>query len=231
MVDQQNTRMCTGCGRQIPLEYNVCPHCGRPQTVSQFSPRSMNIENDKIMGIIGTLLLVISPIVSGWGIILVLIGTILLLVAFNGLANHYQDRSVFHNVLYGGVIFVAGLVIAVAIIAVAATSLILSSGGIVDPSVLQTMDLGALFISVVLALIIILACSVIGTIFIRKSLKTVSQKSGTTMFATAGTVLFIGAILTIVVIGLLIIWIAMILLLVAFIQLRNEPAHEWRPNM
>jgi len=26
-----NTRMCTGCGRQIPVEYNVCPHCGRPQ--------------------------------------------------------------------------------------------------------------------------------------------------------------------------------------------------------
>jgi len=23
--------MCTGCGRQIPTEYNVCPHCGRPQ--------------------------------------------------------------------------------------------------------------------------------------------------------------------------------------------------------
>lgn len=26
-----NTRMCTGCGRQIPADYNVCPHCGRPQ--------------------------------------------------------------------------------------------------------------------------------------------------------------------------------------------------------
>jgi len=23
--------MCTGCGRQIPMEYNVCPHCGRAQ--------------------------------------------------------------------------------------------------------------------------------------------------------------------------------------------------------
>jgi hypothetical protein len=29
-----NTRMCTGCGRQIPAEYNVCPHCGRPQNQS-----------------------------------------------------------------------------------------------------------------------------------------------------------------------------------------------------
>ncbi|MDD1747994.1 MAG: hypothetical protein LUQ16_09555 [Methanomassiliicoccales archaeon] len=32
-----NTRMCTGCGRQIPAEYNVCPHCGRPQN-QQYGP-------------------------------------------------------------------------------------------------------------------------------------------------------------------------------------------------
>lgn len=34
----QGTRMCTGCGRQIPLEYNVCPHCGRPQGVPMGQP-------------------------------------------------------------------------------------------------------------------------------------------------------------------------------------------------
>jgi hypothetical protein len=37
MVDQQ-TRMCTGCGRQIPIEYNVCPHCGRPQNQAPYGP-------------------------------------------------------------------------------------------------------------------------------------------------------------------------------------------------
>jgi hypothetical protein len=26
----QEMRMCPGCGRQIPVNYNVCPHCGRP---------------------------------------------------------------------------------------------------------------------------------------------------------------------------------------------------------
>lgn len=183
------------------------------------------------MGIIGSLLLIISPIANGWGIILVLIGTVLLLVAFNGLANHYQDRSIFHNVLYGGIIFIVGLVIAVVIIAVAATSLFSSLGGIIDSSTLQNLDLSTLLLSFALALIILLACSVVGTIFIRKSLKNVAQKSGTTMFVTAGTVLFIGSILTIILIGILIIWIAMILLLVAFLQLRNQPVQEWRPNM
>ena len=34
MTDGQ-TKMCMGCGRQIPVEYNVCPYCGRPQNQQQ----------------------------------------------------------------------------------------------------------------------------------------------------------------------------------------------------
>jgi uncharacterized membrane protein len=215
-----------GCGRQIPVEYNVCPHCGRPQNVPQATPQyaqgSSNIENDKIWGIIGTLLLLISPIVSGWGIIVVIIGTVLLLISFNGLAKAYQDRSIFQNVLYGGVIFVVGLAIAVAIIAVAAASLFSSLGGIIDRSTLQGSDLVPFLIALIVALVVVLVCSIVGTTYIRKSLKTVAQRSGTTLFATAGTVLLVGSILTIVIIGFLIIWIAMVLLLVAFIELKTS---------
>jgi uncharacterized membrane protein len=226
MVESGQTRMCIGCGRQIPVEYNVCPHCGRPQNVpqapQQFAPQSSNLENDKIWGIIGTLLLLISPIISGWGIVIVIIGTVLLLISFNGLAKAYQDRSIFQNVLYGGVIFVVGLALAVAIIAIAAAGLISSLGGIVSPSNLQGLDLLPYLIAIVAALFIVLVCAVVGTVFIRKSLKIVAQRSGTTMFATAGTVLFVGSILTIIVIGFLIIWIAMLLLLVAFLELKTS---------
>ena len=34
MTDGQ-TRMCTGCGRKLPTEYNICPYCGRPQNQQQ----------------------------------------------------------------------------------------------------------------------------------------------------------------------------------------------------
>jgi hypothetical protein len=29
----QEMRTCQGCGRQVPLAYNVCPHCGRPASL------------------------------------------------------------------------------------------------------------------------------------------------------------------------------------------------------
>ncbi len=41
MASSGQTRMCTGCGRQIPVEYNVCPHCGRPQNVPQYGQQPM----------------------------------------------------------------------------------------------------------------------------------------------------------------------------------------------
>lgn len=28
-VKPKQLRICTGCGRQIPFEYNVCPYCGK----------------------------------------------------------------------------------------------------------------------------------------------------------------------------------------------------------
>ena len=27
----QETRVCMGCGRQVPVAYNICPHCGMPR--------------------------------------------------------------------------------------------------------------------------------------------------------------------------------------------------------
>jgi hypothetical protein len=56
-----------------------------------------------------------------------------------------------------------------------------------------------------------------------------AQKSGTHMFATSGTLLLAGAIMTIILIGFLLIWIALVLLLVAFIELKRIPAAQPLP--
>jgi uncharacterized membrane protein len=74
----------------------------------------------------------------------------------------------------------------------------------------------------VLALIILVALAVVAAFLIRKSLGTLAQRSGIPMFATCGTVLLIGAILTIIVIGVVLLWISLILLAIAFFRLRTE---------
>jgi len=65
---------------------------------------------------------------------------------------------------------------------------------------------------------------VIAAIFYRKSLNMLSSKSGVGMFSTAGLLLLIGAVLTIIVIGVIVVWIAMILLAVAFFSIKPATA-------
>jgi uncharacterized membrane protein len=66
--------------------------------------------------------------------------------------------------------------------------------------------------------------AIVVAIFFRRSLTTLSAKTGVGLFATAGLVMLIGAVLTIIIIGVLIIWIALILVAVAFFQTKAQPA-------
>jgi uncharacterized membrane protein len=73
----------------------------------------------------------------------------------------------------------------------------------------------------VVALIVLFICLVIATILYRKSLSSLAKKSGVGMFETAGLLMLIGAVLTIILVGLLLIWIAFILVAVAFFSIKT----------
>jgi len=212
----------------------------------------MTIESSKTLGGIGAILLVIFPFISwptgGFAGIVGLAGAILVLIALNGLANEYRERRVFNNAMYGVILTIAGIVIAVAIFVGAAFGM-LSVLGIhvsnwMDPSAVQsafqdfnwaniTVDMNALapYIGAAIgALIILFLCAVFGAFLIRRSLNTLAEKSGTHLFATAGLLMLIGAILTIIVIGLILLWVSLILLAVAFFEMRTtQPPPQTAP--
>lgn len=204
----------------------------------------MSLETSKVLGLIGALFMVISPIGGSSSTVLGLVGLVLLLVAFNDLADYYKDRSIFKNVLYGIIIFVVGVAIASAIIGIAAagalTQIGLPMSSWSDPAAWQGIDwnnlnynaLAPFFAAMIGALVILFALTILAALFIRKSLRTLAQRSGTAMFATSGLILLIGAILTIVLIGFILLWVAMILLTIAFFRLRTEqPIQSMSPNM
>ncbi len=202
----------------------------------------MALENSKVMGSIGALLMVIGPFAGAYSAILGLIGFVLLIVAFNGLADYYKERSIFKNVLYGGVVFIAGVVIALLIVIIGLAGMLstlgIPSSSWSNPTVWQNIRITDWTVltpyigAIIGALVILVAFAIVAAFLIRKSLKTLAQKSGIAMFATCGTVLFIGAILTIIVVGFILLWIALILLVVAFFRLRTEATQGWpiQPN-
>lgn len=196
----------------------------------------MTLESSKTLGGIGAILMVIGPLASVYTGVIGLIGLILVLISFNGLADYYKDRRIFNNVIFGVIAAIVGVVIAVVVVISAAFDM-LSVLGIhisnwTDWTALQNYNwqgftdwsaLAPYVAEIVGALIILFVFVVVAAIFLRRSLNTLSEKTGTHMFATAGLLLLIGAALTIIVIGLILMWVAMILLAVAFFEMRTQP--------
>ena len=162
------------------------------------------------MGGIGSIFLVLPiPFLSIVGIILVLVG-------MRTLSSAYNDESIWKNTLYAVIFGIIGII---------ASGLTLASlffGGIFAGVELGfEAGLGAFgFIAGILVfLVVAFIFYLLEAIYIRRAFDTLSAKSGVGLFKTGGLLLLIGAILTIVLVGLFLIFIAWILILVAFFQI------------
>ncbi len=194
----------------------------------------MDIETNKYLGGVGALLIVIGFLGffgSGWAGLLDLVGLILVLIAMKGLADTYNEQGIFNNALYGIIAAIIGVVAFVGALVATVLTAIASGFNFSDPSTWaqQFTDISALWnvfgtaiTGIIISLIVLFVFFIIAFILIRKSLNLLASKSGVGMFATAGLLMLIGAVLTIIIIGLVLIWIGFILLIVAFFSIKAQ---------
>ena len=194
----------------------------------------MDLQTSKNLGGVGALLLFIGPLFS-FGHFLAglipLIGFILVLIALKSFADHYNDAGIFNNALYGFITTIVGIVLALgAFVATALT--VVSDLGITDwtnaaewteiISAETAFDsLLTLLGGIIIAFVILFAFAILTALLYRKSLGILASKSGVGLFGTAGLLLLIGAVLTIIVIGFLLIWISFLLIAIAFFQMKT----------
>jgi len=200
----------------------------------------MSIESSKLLGGVGALLMFIGiiPYINYFGVI-ELVGLILVMVALYNLAGHYMERGIFNNALYGLIIGIVGGVISIAVVIITVlTSLTdflytifpdwngdwTALSGLTPNTSNITLDSIMPFLTGIIVVFIILwVFSILAAFFIRRSLGTLSAKSGVGLFSTAGLLLLIGAVLIILFgIGLILIWISALLLAIAFFQIRPQ---------
>lgn len=203
----------------------------------------MTLETSKYLGGIGAILMVISVLPIPYVTILSLIGLILMMIGLKGLADFYKEGGIFNNALYAIILAIVGVVIAVGLLVVMFVGTLLELG--IDLASWATLGtqlttiftnfsnigvlvnlIGALAIS----LIILFAFAIITAFFFRRSLTQLASKTGVGLFGTAGLLMLIGAVLTIIVIGFLLIWIALILVAVAFFRIRAQPTAPTQPT-
>ncbi len=202
----------------------------------------MNFETSKNLGTIGALLMFLGciPLFVNQTLVfggIEIIGGLLIIVSLYGFANFYKNKSIFTNALFGGVVAIIGSIFMSIIAEVKLLPLSMDlthqfypdwNG---DPSSLQnlTPDIANLDLSAVMPLLTILlliltifcVSAIIATFFIRRSLKDLATHSGTNRFATVSLLLLIGAILSIIAVGLLLIWIAALVLAIAFFTMKQ----------
>ena len=155
----------------------------------------------KTLGGIGSILILI-PIVS-------IVGYILVLIATKYVSDELGDKTIFDNMLYAAI---TGIIGAVAIAFIFITGAILST---------ITFTFSAIA-GVIVGLAIAWIALIISSIFIRRAYDTMAAKLNIGTFRTAGLIYFVGAILTIVFVGLLILFVGIILQIIAFFAIPDS---------
>jgi len=165
---------------------------------------SSNAESSKTLAGVGSVLLILSfiPFVG-------IIGIILFLYGIKGLASYYQSNEIYDDSVMGVIFYI------VAVIAVAVAFL----------SFIFGLVFGIIFL--ILGLIVAFIFYILAATRLRKTFDLLAQKSGDHSFATAGTLLWWGAILTIVFgLGLILIFIAWIFATIGFFSMKIQPQQQ-----
>jgi uncharacterized membrane protein len=200
----------------------------------------MAIETNKALGGVGAILMFIGiiPVISSYAII-ELIGLILVMVALYNLASYYTERGIFNNALYGLITGIVGGVIAAVVVFVSVITSLTDflyqifptwngdwtalSGLTPDVSNLNPTDILPFVGGILGALAILWIFTIIAAFFVRRSVVSLSEKSGVGLFSTAGLLMLIGSVLIIAFgLGLILIWISALLLAIAFFQIKPQ---------
>ena len=200
----------------------------------------METETSRLLGGIGALLMFIGvlPYINYFGVIEI-VGLILVMVALYNLSSHYKEGGIFNNALYGVIMGIVGGVAAIATVVIVVLTKLTDflytifptwngdwtalSGLTPDTSHITLDSITPFITGVIIALIILWIFSIIAAFFIRRSLVKLSAKSGIGLFSTAGLLMLIGAVLIVLLgIGLILIWISVLLLAIAFFRLKPQ---------
>ena len=208
----------------------------------------MSIENTKILGGIGALLMFLGiiPYVNYFGVIEI-IGLILVMAALYNLGSYYMERGIFNNALYGLIIGIVGGVLSIGVVVFTVLTSLRDflftifpdwngdwtalSGLTPDPSNISIESIVPFLAGIFTVFIVLWIFSIIAAFFVRRSLGALSAKSGVGLFSTAGLLLLIGAVIIIIFgIGLILIWISALLLAIAFFQIRPQQPQPTTPT-
>ena len=185
-----------------------------------------SLSQAKTLGGVGSILAVLGivPIV---GSVLQVVGLIMTLVAVKYISDVLADKRIFNNMIISVILAVGGIVVLVAFV-FAAIARFIGVGNLfgASPSVPPTIppsDIISLITGLIAGLLVAWVLAIVSTIFLRMSYKSIAARLNVGLFSTAALLYLIGAALTIILVGFVLIFVAQILVIVAFFSLPDQP--------
>jgi uncharacterized membrane protein len=161
------------------------------------------LSDAKMLGGIGSILQII-PFIS-------IVGFILTLIAVKYVSDEVNDSSIFSDMLYAVITGIVGFIVGASVLFFGALSSMFTAG-------ISAITGAFAFLAIVWIVLIISA------VFVRRAFDKMATKLNVGTFRTAGMLYFIGALLTIILVGFLLLFIAFILQVVAFFSIQDTLA-------
>ena len=186
------------------------------------------LNNAKVFGGIGAILMLIGWFVPFAGIIVNIVGLVLVFIAVKSISQVTKDEDIFRNYLMHFILVIISFVAIFVIMLIAFGA----AGGFSWITSLETAQItdiesfwahfGSIIGGCIVALILAWILSILAAIYLRRSYNKIAEHTKVDLFKTTGFVYFIGAITTIIVIGIFILFIARIIEIIAYFSLPDE---------
>jgi uncharacterized membrane protein len=190
---------------------------------------NVNFEYAKTLAGEGSILLLLSLIpYAGW--ILGIIGIVLLMRGLKELSYYYQDEKIYQDSLTGVKYYIIAIIAAAVAIAAITLGIGSATGFTFKPNFAPTAALGIGIAAFIGGIVIAFIFYILATTHLRKTFNSLAQKSGEASFTTAASLLWWGAIFTIIVIGLLLIFISWIFATIGFFTMKSRQYQQYTPQ-
>ncbi len=190
---------------------------------------NVNLQYSKTLAGEGAILLLLSLVpYAGW--VLGIIGVILLLRGMKELSSYYQDEEIYKNTLTGVKYYIVAIVAAGVAISAMVLGVWSATGFNFTTDFVFTAGFGVGLIAFFGGLIVAFIFYVLATLNLRRTFNALAQKSGEASFTTAGSLLWWGAIFSIIGVGFLLIFIAWIFATIGFFTMKPQPLQSYNPQ-
>ncbi len=178
-----------------------------------------SLSQTKTLGGVGSILTLLG-IVPYAGTALVIVGWVLVLLAIRNISAAVRDRSIFNNAMIAAILAIIGAAVGGVVVGLNVFRLVnLSNIASATNTSISTSNMVGVIMGILAGLAIVWVLAVISSFFLWRSYKSIGARLNVGLFNTGGVIYFIGAILSIVLVGLVVAFVAQILLVVACFSL------------